>query len=380
MKYIWKNIRSFFRRESGLFALCILCIFLSLQMMLAAYGLFGCYTVKKLAKEQNLSSIEYTFTEDVTKEEFAKAIQQVPQELNDKVFSYHIEVSLAEEYPDIYWDFLRFAVCVQDGKIKSSKGYLKNTGLLDNYFTEEQDENGELVAMVCNDKSNSHNDDFLKMNTDGETVEILGQRYRIVGFQNVDPVIVPFLSLKDDTVLDREGSISLYEPVTKKDYETFRTIFTRELDGKVAFPDLEIPDLNELYRYNTILLVNLFIIVASAINFALLYKYMLMKRRGTLAIFRVCGMRKGRAAFLYLGECLAMVLPAGGAALGCFHFWVLPALAGIYENIRELYTPAIYGKLLGGYLAVTVVMLLAVIGLELRIPSLTLWMRGKRYE
>ena len=102
VKYIWKNIRSFFRRESGLFVLCILYIFLSLQMMLAAYGLFGCYTVKKLAKEQNLSSIEYTFTEEVTKEEFAKAIQQVPQELNDKVFSYHIEVSLAEEYPDIY--------------------------------------------------------------------------------------------------------------------------------------------------------------------------------------------------------------------------------------------------------------------------------------
>ena len=54
--------------------------------------------------------------------------------------------------------------------------------------------------------------------------------------------------------------------------------------------------------------------------------------------------------------------------------------AGIYENIRELYTPAIYGKLLGGYLAVTTAMLLAVIGLELRIPSLTLWLRGKRYE
>ena len=56
MKYIWKNIYSFFRNETGLFCLCLICIFLSSQLMLTAYGIYGCYTKKKLTREMAFST------------------------------------------------------------------------------------------------------------------------------------------------------------------------------------------------------------------------------------------------------------------------------------------------------------------------------------
>ena len=58
MKYIWKNIYLFLKKETGLFCLCLICIFLSSQLMLTAYGIYGCYTKKKLTREMDMNSLD----------------------------------------------------------------------------------------------------------------------------------------------------------------------------------------------------------------------------------------------------------------------------------------------------------------------------------
>lgn len=378
MKYIWKNIKTFCQSETGFFILGILCIFLSLQMMLTAYGLFGIYTIKKTAEEQNLSSLQFTFSDAVTKQEFAEAIKKVPQELNDKILQYYITVELPQQNRSSSWKDLDFHITVRNGKITISSQFAENTkdsGTIPEFFTEEQESNGELVALT----SDFDLESLEKFQSDGETIEVFGQTYQIIGKQRWSLIMIPFSSLPDDTILSGE-SVSMYEPITKQDYDQLRTVLTRELDNRISFPDLNIPDLNELYRYNTVLWVNLFIICASALNFALLYRYLMMKRRGELAVFRLCGLRKGKAALLYLGECIGLILPGTAVAFGCFHWLILPILAKVHGDIVTLYSPVIYGKLIAGYLAVTFVILAVVIGMELRSSSLTLWLRGKRYE
>ncbi len=378
-KYILLNLKKFFRKEQGIFILCIGCIFLSCIAMLSAYGLFGIYIVKKSAEEQNLSDIEFRFTEDVTRGEFQQAILKLPQELNDKIISYYVDINISEEYPEWNQSRVDFHFTVKNGEIVPSQFFVDNgikVGNLLHYFTEEQEKNGELVALVT-----SYPEEQKKLDIQDNKVIFLGKEYQIIATQEWSYVMVPFLSLDEDTILYKSSpSITLAEPITKKDYDLFHNTMVEELDGKVAFPDYEIPDLNILYRYNTILLVNLFIIGAAALNFSLLYRYMLIKRRGELAIFRTCGLRKGKAALLYLGECIGLVLPGTVAAFGCFHWLILPLLAKVHGDIVTLYSPVIYGKLIAGYLAVTFVILAVVIGMELRSSSMTLWLRGKRYE
>lgn len=376
MKYIWKNIKTFCQSETGFFILSILCIFLSLQMMLTAYGLFGIYTIKKNAEEQNLSSLQFTFSDAVTKQEFAEAIKKVPQELNDKILQYYITVELPQQNRSSSWKDLDFHITVRNGKITISSQFAENTkdsGTIPEFFTEEQESNGELVALT----SDFDLESFEKFQSDGETIEVFGQTYQIIGKQRWSLIMIPFSSLPDDTILSGE-SVSMYEPITKQDYDQLRTVLTRELDNRISFPDLNIPDLNELYRYNTVLWVNLFIICASALNFALLYRYLMMKRRGELAVFRLCGLRKGKAALLYLGECIGLILPGTAVAFGYFHWLILPLLAKVHGDIVTLYSPVIYGKLIAGYLTVTFVILAVVIGMELRSSSLTLWLRGEK--
>ena len=384
MKYIIKNLRNFRKQETGFFLLCILCVFLSFQMMLAAYGLFGCYTISKLNKEQDLRHINLVFSGEVTKREFTDAILKVPQELNDKVFQYYVEVSIADEYLTIERNYISFHVVVDQGKIAMSEGFLENcraNGEVSEYLTPEQEANGDMVALVYQGNVSPYAEDKEKLTIEDNTVRIFGQNYEIVGTQSFELVMAPFLALKDDTVLIGDSPmISMKEPVTKKDYDLFRKILTEELDGKVVFPEFEIPDLNQLYRYNTILLVKLFIIGAAALNFALLYRYMMIKRRKQLAIYRLCGLGKGKTVFLYLGECASIVLPVMTMALCCFHWMVLPVLTRIHEDIGDLFTGEIYMKLVFGYLLVTLAVLLVVIGMELKESSLTRLLRGKAYE
>lgn len=374
MKYIWKNIYSFFKKETGLFCLCLICIFLSSQLMLTAYGIYGCYTKKKLTREMDMNSLELELSETgtVTKKEFSEAFLACPSELTDGIDMILVYAKYAEK-EGVRPLELRFTV--REGKICSCTLFANNleqNHMITEYFSEEQEENGEEVALAYNGRDQEIQGWLRDMENPDGTLSILGKDYEVIGGQSWAAALIPYQSLEDDTELYNNFGISLYfhDPVTRDQYNQLKETLTAELGERVIFPEREIYDFNQLYLYNTILLINGFILLAAALNFALLYRYILMKRKKNLAVFQLCGLTRLWAAYYYLGECILLLVPVIPLAFVCFRLLVLPVLAKTYTDIWSLFPGNIYGKFGAAYLVVSLLFLVPVIALELNRQTL----------
>ncbi len=375
MKYIWKNICSFLKKETGLFCLCLICIFLSSQLMLTAYGIYGCYTKKKLTREMDMNSLDLELSETgtVTKGEFSEAFLACPPELTDGIDMILAYVKYTEK-EGVRPLELRFTV--REGKISSCSLFahnLEQNRMITEYFSEEQEEKGEAVALVYNGMDQEIQGWLKDMENPDGTLSILGKEYEVIGSQSwAAAVLIPYQSLEDDTALYNDFGILLYfhDPVTREQYNQLKETLTAQLGDRVIFPEREIYDFNQLYLYNTILLINGFILLAAALNFALLYRYILMKRKKNLAVFQLCGLTRLRAACYYLGECILLLVPVIPLAFVCFRLLVLPALAKTYADIWSLFPGSIYGKFGAAYLVVSLLVLVPVIALELNRQTL----------
>lgn len=79
---------------------------------------------------------------------------------------------------------------------------------------------------------------------------------------------------------------------------------------KAVVAAANLPDDDAVYLYNTIIMVTIFITLVSAINFAVLYRYILSSRKQALMVYRICGLSFCRVVLLYLGECTALTITA----------------------------------------------------------------------
>ncbi len=352
MKYIWKNIKTFFRQEKGIFLLSLLCIFLSLYVILIAYGVFGYYLNQKNNMNEQMKAMEIGLSEyegkGVTKQLFVNTLNKCSEELLDKTRTIYVEV----DDPNV--PHFEFRFCIRNGKISVCQLFrdnLKMNGFSDSYFTEEEENKGDTVALV-----NPKEYEDKKIN---DHIEILGKYYTIIGYQTWNTVIIPFESLSDNVTLSEKSGIYLEfsDIITRNEYDELKEVFTREMGNFVKFPEMNIPDFNQIYFYNTILIVNGLIACVAAINFALLYKFILMKRSSNLAILQMIGLTKVRAVFIYIGECIFLLVGMILASIISFHYIIIGGLKRIYPNFEGYYTVGIYVRFGIGYLCISLITL-----------------------
>lgn len=108
----------------------------------------------------------------------------------------------------------------------------------------------------------------------------------------------------------------------------------------------------------------------AAMNFALLYKYILMKRNRTMAVFQITGLTRSKAAAQYLGECMILLLIFIPLSFGIFQKGLLPGLEKVYKGFEEFYTTDIYLKFGIGYFGISMLILGGVIIYEIGHRSL----------
>ncbi len=293
--------------------------------MLTAYGIYGCYTQKKLMREMDMNSLDLELSETgtVTKGEFSEAFLACPSELTDGIDMILVYVKYTEE-EGVRPLELRFTV--REGKISSCSLFahnLEQNRMITVYFSEEQEEKGEAVALTYKGMDQEIQGWLKNMENPDGTLSILGKEYKVIGRQSwAEAVLIPYQSLEDDTALynDFGFSLSFHEPVTRDQYNQLKETLTAQLGDRVIFPEREIYDFNQLYLYNTILLINGFILLAAALNFALLYRYILMKRKKNLAVFQLCGLLLSGGMYSAAGSRdpagVCLLLPAGAPGAG----------------------------------------------------------------
>lgn len=316
MKYTLKNIKSFVQTEKMIFILVLLCIISSSFIINFSYGLYQNYHVIREEEESDLYEFEISFNNDLSdnyasKDKIKQVVLSFSDSLNDSIDMYmitpHIEEIPAETYGTT---FIRF--CVKDSKISPCKLFEENmeqygTLVSGEYFTEEQENNGENVVLVFDDEG-SLNSLTEKLKSSNDTILFQDKEYKIVGVQKMHPIIVPFDSLNGDTPINFI-SFHFIKPLTRTQYDEIKEKVLLTFGDIAVVPDLDIPESENYYLYNTIIAISILIAILSSINFAVLYQYILSKRRKTLGVFMLCGCTRLKALKVFLSECMLITIP-----------------------------------------------------------------------
>jgi hypothetical protein len=221
--------------------------------------------------------------------------------------------------------------------------YLKNQTIdRGRMITEEEEESGAQVAVFPESGG-----DFV-----GKTVNILGKDYTVIGTEGdglINEILVPFNSVSDDLTfgfIDIMVSDALTTPV----YEELRCCFEAVYGDRVEFPQLETVDVTEVRYYNSVMAIAVIIAVISAVNLAVLFRYILSSRSKALSVMRIYGCTKNRARLMYLAEIMGVSAVIYWICAGLYSVLLLPWLTNFYQYIKEAYTPRTYLYMFGIYM------------------------------
>ena len=245
----------------------------------------------------------------------------------------------------------RMDFAIRDGRMVKSDEFekeIEDNALLESgrYFTEEEYRNGEAVALCW---------DYLHWNTmsspvsrrmavDRNTLRIQGKEYKIIayGIIDVDRPTIPVTSLEGATPFAGEIVFHFRRPIRQEQYDVVAEKTAKVLNDKAVIKPVSLPNDDAVYLYNTIILVTVFITLVSAMNFAILYRYILSCRKQSLMVYRICGLSIGKVVLLYLGECVAMTVPAYVIGVLLFANVILKKMSGYYEYMNDSYGISVY--------------------------------------
>lgn len=384
MKYTIKNMQSFMKREKIIFILVLICIITSSFIINFSYGLYQNYNVIKAEENSDFTRIDITINDrdSVTKEKIKECVFSVSNKTNNALRMYIVYPIIEEFYnrQNIDWNRLMCRFVVKDNTIRPSTDFAQS--LIDNgnmisgeYFTEEQEQNGELVALVRPIADPQFKDTMVDCTSEITTrvegekrwVEIQNKEYEVIGYhKQLATPYFPFESLDESTTFQDFIHLMFYKPITRPQYNEIKRNFEGVFGSAVTVPDMDIPESENYYLYNTIILISVMIAILAAINFAVLYKYILSKRTKTLAIFRICGCTKFKALGMFLTECMMIAVPLFALTTLVYDKYVLPKLGRHFEYIESAYSFKLYLLIFGIYIAATFVVLLFMINGFLR--------------
>ena len=92
-----------------------------------------------------------------------------------------------------------------------------------------------------------------------------------------DNCTISSISFLDDNALDTESFFKL------------KKAFSEVLTCNVNFPPIDTIDMAEIKFYNSVIFMSVAVAIASAINLAMLFRYIIRSRAKQTAIFMLCG-------------------------------------------------------------------------------------------
>lgn len=388
MIYILCNIRSFFINKKQIFILTFFSVICSCIMIHFSYGLFQNYQLKKQydlsdqreiiltlqgifeeVEDQELNDDEFylkaeeTSDHYVTLELIKKYLAEFENPFAEKL-KYIEATAVVDELP------FRMDFSIKNGAIIKSDAFekeLEDNATLESgrYFTGEEYQNGERVAISW---------DYFHWNTlsspvsnrlaiDENTLRIQGKDYKIIAYGTIDndrPTI-PITSLDDTTLFTEKIIFYFRKPVRQEQYDAVAEKTEQIFGDKAVLEPASIPDDDAIYLYNTIIIVTIFITLVSAVNFAILYRYILSGRKKLLMVYRICGMNFGKVVLLYLGECVFLTVPAYWMGILLFENVILKKVSKYYEYMNDSYGMYIYLALFAIYFLLSVLILAVMI-------------------
>lgn len=371
MRYVFQNFFTLIKHEKFIFSVMIVCVFISAWTMLFSYGLYQNYTTMLVESDSSTKEIPVGIAEGetLTRGELKAYLDELPDALLNDVklvfcSSWYEYDNSVNSYKEGMLVASRFTV--RSGAYRTSS-YIAdmwiNNGMIatGRYFTDEDEINGTRTVMVPKKSMESafwrkEHKNFI---VDDNTALIFGQTFDIIGTHTSAGAVVPFLSIPEDIAV---GSFTLVfeNIVTRSDYETLVQTASKLARGKMIFPELPLPDEEQLGIYNNVIAISVLIAALTVINFAFLYNFIFEKRRRVIAIMRICGCTAARARAVCIGECCLICIPVFALGILTYIPFMKGVLSGIFAYMERSYTPAVYLVIFAVY-AVTLLVIMGIL-------------------
>lgn len=374
MNYVYKNIKNFIVNEKMIFIVALICIIASSFIINFSYGLYYNYNVKITEAEINLKELNPEISAGVTLskgelQSYAEALED--KTLNSMIVIYAAarldEFSMEEGYGPLAMRYVihnsKYKVCEVTRKNYEEHGLITSG----RYISNEEEATGSYCAMMWGENEASWNEAGERLKNDDGTVRLFGHNYKVIGTyrgSNGTP-IVPFLTVPNDLELEQIG-FSFEKNLTRSAYEDMKKKAELIIPGKLIFPELDFPDNDTIAVYNNMISIALVLSVISVANYALLFYFILQKRQRRLAILRISGCTKLRAAVEYLCECALIMMPCYMLGAGLNSLLCKNVFNNVFEFFEQAYSAKVYLILFAVYFVSFVMITLIMVTFTVR--------------
>lgn len=396
IKYILKNIYISMRKSPMIFALFILCNIVSILVIVFSHGVYQDYASKMITNDaewqskwiENSPTISFGKITDTevdkevtnyygdgksTLSEFRQVLDLLDDETKGSFTGFFIRYNFKDTYSFQADNKDNITITNSNGDLFEVGNFLMSRleydtsahqyGLYNTltknikptagrYITKQEELQGKPVI-------------FLPPNSDvsliGRKVEFMDMQLEVVGVDGSlggSEYIVPFKLLPDDLTFDYVDFLT-DKPISTETYRKIKEAFTSVYGDKVNFPEFETVDPAEQTFYASIMLISIALSVLSAINLAILFRYIMHTRRKTLAIFRLSGCTRIKIRIMYLAEVAGISIIIFALCALLYQFIIMPKLTFAFPKIQEVYSLNTYLYLF----AVFIIILLAAINI-----------------
>ncbi len=335
LKFLRSNLKHTFNNQRGLALLLVIVQIFSVLVIVFSYGVINHYNFKVNEKES--TTLEYNFytIEDeegygrwVSKDKLDLFMKKVLPFLEDKL-DYFFVMGVVGDY------YFQCSSGYKNGKYIVSRQIKEGMGLKEEEkFINEQMNSSDKIMIGSNEI----------LDEDGYAT-IDGVDYKVIGtvehFGNVD-VMVPYKVLPSNTKVFYI-SLLLEMPLWESEYNYIADMITESFGATFIIPEFEgvvNESSNKVYR--DIMLVVGFVIFVCAVNYCIMYRYMLEKRRREFAITRICGCSRVNAGLVYMIELLGTSVITLVIGEMLFHYCILPAAKEYFYYIGMFYSGGVY--------------------------------------
>lgn len=153
-----------------------------------------------------------------------------------------------------------------------------------------------------------------------------------------DNCTISSISFLDDNALDTESFFKL------------KKAFSEVLTCNVNFPPIDTIDMTEIKFYNSVIFMSVAVAIASAINLAMLFRYIIRSRAKQTAIFMLCGCTSNKIRRMYIAEIGMISVTIYVIFALVFNYALLPKLTLFFEYIKVAYNFRVYMTIFGIYI------------------------------
>ncbi|MBR3044671.1 MAG: hypothetical protein IKG82_13845 [Oscillospiraceae bacterium] len=361
MRNILQNIRHFAHNHTGFFILFLICVFSSSILIFFSFGAYQNFRVMQQGVEDRQKECTvYFYGEDANgqetsfhavKKQLDECIHSLPDEVSSNVTLFAMEYDLIanDNYTSI-WSRFRYRNGTFFPYTESLESLIANNAVLSGF---------EGISVDAYNAGSEIMTAPFHILDDNNQIELNGRVYEAKVITKVGSIDIPFPSVSDEVEL-RELYVQFLFPPSEHELVQMKQCFQDAFGSQMIFEEPEPYRTDDYSYYTTIVVISILIAIAASANIALLYQYILEKRKRSLAILMLCGCTRYKAFRLFMTEILLLTIITFFFSVLCYHYFIMPHLFSLFPyidtmNMSDMYCRA-FLALLGSCIVTTAIM------------------------